>query len=309
MSRLAVVVVNYGSSRLLAENLTRVQDELPSAGVVVVDNFTRSAERDAVTRLAASRGWSTVLLDENLGFGAGVNAGAAEAWAHGAAEVLLLNPDASISSVAVEALRAAVADDRLAIAAPTIRRSDGRHWFDGCDLHLEDGSMLRTSRRGERPGAAREEWLTGACLLVTREAWEATGGFDESYFLYWEDVDFSHRVVRAGGHLHLVRGAVAIHDEGGTQGEAAAHRREKSPTYYYYNVRNRLLYASLHLDEDGMRRWLRTAPRAAWEIVLRGGRRQLLHPVRPLGGAVRGLADGRRLVRGALADRRTGHVR
>ena len=112
-------------------------------------------------------------------------------------------------------------------------------------------------------------------------------------------MDFSARVLAAGGSLALVRDAVAVHDEGGTHSESGQSDRAKSDIYYYYNVRNRLLYAGLHLDRATQRRWVATAGRAAREIVLRGGRRQLLSTRRPLLTAAQATRDGVRLLRAA----------
>lgn len=301
MSRpLAVVVVSYASADLLAEHLVRVHAGLPGAHVVVVDCFSSLAERGRVRELAAVHGWHAELLDENRGFGGGVNAGVRVALAGGAQDLLLLNPDASVPPDAVAALQRAVADDRARAVAPVIRRADGRPWFSGSDLYLADGATRGVARRAEHPGADRRPWLTGACLLLPAELWLRVGGFDEDYFLYWEDVDLSWRVLAAGGSLAVVPEAVAVHDEGGTQVADAAVRRAKSPDYYYFNVRNRLLFAARHLDAAGVRRWWRATPRAVREVLLRGGRRQFLRPAAPVGAALRGVRDGRRAVRAAL---------
>jgi hypothetical protein len=106
-------------------------------------------------------------------------------------------------------------------------------------------------------------------------------------------VDFSRRVIAAGGSLHVVDEATAVHDEGGTQGRAVAERA-KSEAYYYYNIRNRLLFAVKHLDDEGIRRWRRGAWLSAREVLLRGGRHQFLRPWVPLRAAYRGVRDGMR---------------
>src|SRR5690606_40890410 len=67
-------------------------------------------------------------------------------------------------------------------------------------------------------------------LMVNDSAWEETGGFDEDYFLYWEDVDFALRVDDAGGALRLVESATAVHDEGGTQGGGDPSVRDRKST-------------------------------------------------------------------------------
>jgi len=128
---------------------------------------------------------------------------------------------------------------------------------------------------------------------------DRVGGFDEPYFLYWEDVDLSVRVERAGGRLVVRTDLEVVHDAGGTQGEQ--HGRAKSDTYYSFNCRNRLLFATRHLDRGDLLRWIAATPAVSREILLRGGRRQLLHSPRPLLAAVRGSLAGTGLALRALA--------
>ena len=292
LSRTAVVVVSYDSAALLERTLARVAEDSPEARIVVVDNYSTPTAREELVALASSHGWEAVLPETNTGFGGGMNLGAARARELGADLLVLLNPDAVIARA-----------DLI---------SSGRIVSDGIVVCLADGSMR--SRRSPRPipPGGTQPWLSGACLALSTDLFEATGGFDARYFLYWEDVDFSARVLAVGGSLDLARDAVAVHDEGGTHsgsaesGDGEQEGRAKSDIYYYYNVRNRLLYAGLHLDRSAQRRWVATAGRAAREIVLRGGRRQLLHTRRPLITAAQATRDGLRLLqaarRGELPD-------
>ena len=288
---LGVVVVNYGSSALLAQNLAELSAMLADAVTVVVDNRTDDAERERVASLAGRHGWLAEYPQSNLGFGTGVNLGAEAAFASGATHLLILNPDAVIDAAAVQALLARSLESPGALYCPRILRPDGSTWFGGSDLHLADGRLRNPSRRD---GSPYEPWLTGACLLVDRELWERVGGFDDDYFLYWEDVDLSHRVLAAGGRLELCDDITAMHDEGGThEGQPRAGR--KSDTYYFYVIRNRLVFAAKHLDDDGFARWSGLARTVAWETLLQGGRQQILQSPGLLMLARRALRDGRRL--------------
>lgn len=291
----AVVVVNYGSAALLRTNLVDVVEQTPDLAVVVVDNFTSDAELASVRSLCTEQGWQLVASPTNVGFGVGMNLGVEAALAAGAEQLLLLNPDARIAGPSLRRLREVVAAGPMVLAAPVVTTTDGRIWSDGTDLYLESGRMRATRKRATDPAPRVEMWLSGACLLVSRRLWTAIDGFDDRYFLYWEDVDLSWRAREAGATLLVVRDAEAVHDEGGTQGEGGS--RARSATYYYYNIRNRLLFAAHHLGPADRRRWVRTALPEAYDIVLRGGRRQLLSSLAPWRAAITGTVDGLRLVR------------
>jgi GT2 family glycosyltransferase len=304
LSALAVVIVNYGSHELLAENLAPLTRAQPDLAAVIVDNLSTTEERQAVTALAAAEGWHVELPDGNEGFGTGMNRGVARAAALGRTHVLLLNPDALVEAGAVAAMLAASLADGDAMVAPRILRPDGSLWSAGSDLYLEDGRIRSRRRREEDTTARIEPWLSGACLLLSVALFRRAGGFDDAYFLYWEDVDMSHRVTAIGGSLVLLDDVTAVHAEGGTQGAGGQAAGEaKSTVYYFHNIRNRMLYAARHLDDADLRAWRRHAPRVAWEILLQGGRRQFLRSRSPLAAGLRGLRDGDRIARAELRRR------
>lgn len=304
---LAVVVVSYGSADLLAANLAPLTRDLPGALTVVVDNRTTDDERARLRRLAADEDWLLVEPDTNLGFGLGMNAGAEAALAAGADALLLLNPDATIAPDDVATLLAAAraetgadADGPGALVAPRILRPDGSVWFDGSDLHLGDGRISATRKRAELGVTDAELWLSGACLALSAGLWRTIGGFGDGYFLYWEDVELSYRARRAGARVLVVPEATAVHAEGGTQGAGHEHSGQaKSATYYYFNIRNRLVFAARNLDAATVARWRRASLPIAYEVLLQGGRRQFLRPVAPLRAAFRGVRDGLRATRDA----------
>ncbi|EGD40555.1 xanthan biosynthesis glycosyltransferase GumI [Nocardioidaceae bacterium Broad-1] len=292
LARVAVVVVSYGDPALLERHTTRVAAALRPARIVVVDNHSTDAHRAAVRTLCEREGWTGVFPGTNTGFGAGCNLGAAAALAAGAEVLLFLNPDATIDAESAVRLVAAVEAEPLLLAGPTVLGPDGSVASAGLDLDLDTGTMRPWRRRAEHPGTETLPWITGACFAVTRELWERLAGFDERYFLYWEDVDLCARVRAFGGRVAVVDGATAIHSGGGTQ--RAEGSRAKSPAYYYFNIRNRALFARTWLSQEQERAWRRGAVGAAYEILMRGGRRQLLHPVRPVSAVLQGLRDGRR---------------
>lgn len=297
LERTALIIVSYGSARLVETNAAPLAAEWPQLDVVVVDCFSSTQEREVVRALCDRRGWTPVLLDENAGFGGGVNRGAAVALDRGAEVLLVLNPDAVLPAYDARALASAAHAEPTVLVAPVIRRPDGSLWTEGIDVYLDDGTMAGIRHRARHAGRPRMMWVSGACFAISRSMWERIAGFDDDYFLYWEDVDLSRKVVDAGGEVRVLSSAGAVHDEGGTHDDRQAGPA-KSETYYYYNIRNRLLFARIHLDADAVRRWRRTALAVSWGILMQGGRRQLIRSIAPWRALRRGLRDGRNGVTG-----------
>jgi GT2 family glycosyltransferase len=301
LAHLAVLVVNFGSHDVVEDNLARSLGSGFPGQVVVVDNFSTAPEREAMRGVCARRGWTLLALDTNEGFGGGNNRGAELAISRGATELLLLNPDAWLSEETIRRMHEQVRADPALQLAPVVLRPDGSLYTAEVDLHLGLGEMRSKSRRpaDADPGQIHT-WVSGACFMMSAELWQRLGGFDEDYFLYWEDVDLSRRVVQAGGSVRADPSLFAVHDEGTTH-RAQGESRAKSPIYYYYNSRNRLLYAAKFLSrEDGLR-WMRRTPRASYRILLQGGRRQFVNPRRTIWPALRGSLDGMRLWRSRAA--------
>ena len=284
--RVALIVVNFGSSSLIAENFRAF-----GSGwlVVVIDNFSTDEERERIASVTTEHGW-VLVPSANLGYGGGANVGIAEARERGRSVFVVANPDLVLSPRDATALAEAVEAAPDELVGPVIHRRDGRVWFDGASIELEHG-IPRTV-----PGTdvtAATGWLTGACLAVHVDLWDRVDGFDDAFFLYWEDIDLSWRVVEAGGRLRLLADVVVVHGVGGTQVSIGG----KSPLYIRFNCRNRLLFAARHLDGGQRSAWARSSWGYARLLLLRAGRRNYLRrPWRRTAAAVRGTVEGLRLL-------------
>lgn len=284
----AVVIVNYGSPDLLAKNIGHELDAEPAAQVVVVDNYHSAQARETTARLCDERGWLLV-TSPNDGFGAGVNRGIAAARALGHRVFITLNPDAEASVHVLRELAHHARSHPDSLVSPIMDTGDGRPHFRGAGVHRRTGEM----RSGWSPGDADPlwgNWLSGACLALSAEAFDRVAGFSEDYFLYWEDVDISRRAAALGMQLTLREDLLVVHDEGGTHN--APGSRSKSPLYYYFNIRNRLLFGRRMLRGRDRLRWLLATPRQSLLIWMRGGRRQLFTHPRGAWSAVRGALSG-----------------
>lgn len=288
------VIVSFGSATLIEEGLAPL---LRSMRAVIVENPTDDAEHERLSAVAGRLRVDLIEMTRNVGFAAAVRAGVQRALEMGARHVLLLNPDVRTDAASIERMLERSRAEPGAIVAPRIHLPDGRLWFDGGVIEWDRG----IARHRHADEADREiDWLTGACLLVPVHAWDRLGGLDDDYFLYWEDVDFTHRWLEHGG-LVLEPDAQVIHEVGATQGT-----RGKSLGYTYYNARNRMLFAARHLGLRGLLRWSRSAPGYHAELLARSGAADDAARAQHRAAAARGTRNG--ALRGAelLLRRRRG---
>ncbi|MBM7504141.1 glycosyltransferase family 2 protein [Agromyces aurantiacus] len=213
LDRVAVVTVSYNSGGQLPAFLDSVAALSTRPGsVVVADNA--SADVAETRSLTAARGVRLVELGENAGYGAAVNA-AVRALPPGVEYVLVSNPDVAMSADALAVLVDALDRQPAAGAVgPRILNPDGTTYPSARNLpSLRTGvghALLGTpwptnpwtrAYRAETQSPDRRRsvgWLSGACVLVRRRAFDEVGGFDPGYFMYFEDVDLGLRLGRAG---------------------------------------------------------------------------------------------------------------
>jgi GT2 family glycosyltransferase len=267
LERVGVVVVAYASEGTLPATLEALpREEL--GGLVVVDNASPDASAEVARRFGA-----TVVAAENRGFGAGNNAGNARLTTELA---LFLNPDAVLSRSDLVALVAYLdAHPRCAVVGPLVR-SAGRPSYaagrlDSLATELRPLLPAPLSVLGPRrrfpPDYARSGpvgYVEGACFLVRRDVLAEVGGFDERYFLYFEELDLARRLRAIGAEVHLCADAVVEH----AMGTATATVEHGGSTHL---VRSTVRYLRRWHGERQARLWA-AAARTSWRLRARTGR-------------------------------------
>ncbi len=183
--------------------------------------------------MADEFGAQLLVTGANLGYGVGANLGAAGSttpW------LLVANSDLEWTPGSLDTLvAAAAAERRVGSAGPALLNTDGTVYPSaralpsltqgaGHALFVKVWPSNPWSRRyrAEQESSGRQRaagWLSGACLLLRREAFEAVGGFDDGYFMFFEDVDLGERLGRAGWTNLYVPQAQVTH-VGGTSWRA-----------------------------------------------------------------------------------------
>jgi GT2 family glycosyltransferase len=221
----AIAVVSWNTRDLLAACLRSLRPDVEAgrAEVWVVDNGSRDGSPELVREAFP---WATLLLPEdNLGYGPAVNLVAAATRSEWVAPS---NADVELEPGALAALlRAGQAHPEAGLIGPRLVLPDGSTQpgaqpFPGVleavgrnlGLHRVSGRVgerlyLRGYWDPDQPGEA--DWLTGAFFLVRRRAWDAVGGFDESQWMYAEDLDLCWRVRHAGWTVRYEPSALVRH--------------------------------------------------------------------------------------------------
>jgi N-acetylglucosaminyl-diphospho-decaprenol L-rhamnosyltransferase len=190
---ISAVVVTYDSAACVGRCIASVQDALPHAEIVVVDNRSRDETVNAI-RAAAPQA-QVIENDENVGFGRACNAGVEAARG---SHVLFLNPDAVVTAVRQQRLHKLLATRPFGLVAPDLqgeadRRRAENSWTRDFFAHTLETFRPREWRRSGGRHSADNAWVSGAMLLVSREEFLELGGFDPRFFLYYEDRDLSRR--------------------------------------------------------------------------------------------------------------------
>ncbi|MEV4534298.1 glycosyltransferase family 2 protein [Asanoa sp. NPDC049518] len=255
--KVVAIVVAHNSARDLPDSLGSLT-ALPLDRVVVADN----ASTDDSARVAAAY-TPHVLRRANDGFGAGVNAAAASA--PDADAYLLFNPDCRIGPADFAALRAALKEGFSAVA-PRMRYPDGRfgvssgsapsmakEWIAALRLDEVVPAGLKRRLAASRvlrslvpmlayldvapaAGTTAVDWVSGFCMLVRADAFRAAGGFDERFFLYFEDVDLCVRLRAAGGRVGAAGASVAEHKESTSTAAVGKKRLYRDGMAVYFGL-------------------------------------------------------------------------
>jgi GT2 family glycosyltransferase len=223
MTRMAVAIVNWNTRDLLRDCLRSLAEQ-GALDIVVVDNGSTDGSPEMVRAE-----FPHVILEidhTNPGYGAAANRACARCRGE---YILVLNSDTVLRPGSIAALTAYLdAHPKAGIVGPRLLNPDGSLQrscfpFPGPWVPLFKRQPfaaiadLVPSLREAHPGrfahdtARRTPWVLGAALAVRRTAFEAIGGFDASFVMYYEEVDLCYRMLQAGWETHFTPSAEIVH--------------------------------------------------------------------------------------------------
>lgn len=242
---LAIVIVTFNSAHVIVQLL----DSLPAAldgliaDVVIVDNG--SADGTAATIRA--RPDCRLIQSTNLGYAGGINLGVREA--EPADAILVLNPDVTLQACAVRRLMEGLQLSGTGIAAPQVHSADGSLYHSlrreptlprALGLNRTKLPWLSEYVGDDKSYEQTQivDWALGAALLLSRDCYDAVGGWDESFFLYSEETQFSLDAARLGYFTRYVPSSVVTHIGGQSGTSQVTHTMMVINRVRLYNRRH-----------------------------------------------------------------------
>jgi len=259
---LSILIVTYNSARLVGPLLARLRDETVSlrAEVVLVDNASRDG---TALRVQQEHSWVRVVASpENLGFAAGNNLAAMHARGR---YLVLLNPDA-VPAPGALARGVALMDGHpeVGLAGGQLTAPDGTpqpsarmfptlrdEFFTLSGLaarHPRSRVFARLDRRWADPDVPAEvDWIPGAFVFLRAESFVRLGGFDERFFMYYEEVDLCRRMQAAGLRIQYWPELTAVHIGGESAKTVQGSRVSRAGSQVEsWRMRSGLLYYRKH---------------------------------------------------------------
>jgi GT2 family glycosyltransferase len=249
----AIILVNwngYAFTKNCLESLAAL--DYRNFSVLVVDNA--SSDGSVPLLKGAFPSMKLIENESNLGFTGGNNLGISAALEEGFDYILLLNNDTEVRgnflSKLVETIQS---DSEMGIIQPLILFNQNRSfiWSAGGIFHKWLGKSTTQSDRmpiNRFKNPVKElDWATGCCMLIRATVFKEIGLLNDSFFAYFEDVDFSIRANKRGFKIGLEPSAIIFH-EAGAASKKKSSEGELSPTVFYLTARNQLFQLRLHVD-------------------------------------------------------------
>lgn len=253
--KVAVILVNYESGGDLSSAILSLSTGKQAPDVyIVVDNASQDTSlKQATEKFPFLR---VIRNSQNVGFSKAVNQGLREARRCQVSAVWLFNPDALAEKDTLLELLAVLKRHPTSLVSPIIFDEQGSVWFAGGRINWL--RMRSTHAQSVISRTLDSDFLTGCALLIPMRAIEEVGFFDERFFLYYEDVDFSVRCVHAGFQLRIAKKSRVQHKEVSQNNPQKTYFLVLSGLLFFYKHATFLkrLYFGIYVTIRRLKNWL-----------------------------------------------------
>lgn len=220
---LSIVIVTYNCADLIRDCLINLKNKLPdNSEVIVVDNNSSDDSADVVKKTYPAA--KLFLQKQNLGFAKANNLAVEKSQGE---YLLFLNPDTKVQDAGIAKLLTFIkSHPKAGIIAPKLVKDKGEIQPSVRKLPTVKGAFkeyilgIKNSYEAYAPKAGapiKVECVVAAAILMKKELFEMIGGFDEKYFMYFEDIDLCRKVLKKGFDIYYIPEVSFYHKVGGTK--------------------------------------------------------------------------------------------
>jgi len=254
---ISIIIVNYNTASHLEECLNSIYQNTNNVSfeIIVVDNF--SSENEIRTFPSRYPETKFIFLNENKGFGTGCNTGAKVARGK---YFLFVNPDIIfLNNILTDLFRFMETNENVTVCSGVLTNLNGEeiytyNYFPGVKWEFTEaigrGSHKKILSLMQLPSIINKssepldvDWLIGAFLFFRTDTFKKLKGFDERFFLYYEDVDIQKRAKNIGYKINLLPDKRICHVE-----RSSVKSFEGENLYYFHMTRSKLIYYYTHAN-------------------------------------------------------------
>ncbi|QQG43517.1 MAG: glycosyltransferase family 2 protein [Candidatus Daviesbacteria bacterium] len=236
--RVSIISVSFNNGSSIENFISSVQKNIsPKDELIIVDNHSND---DTALKIKNFKNVKLILSDKNLGFSKGNNLGVKSARGQ---YLFFLNPDTQMEKPILDELVSFYEDKDAGLVGPKLIESSGtiqasvrnlptiweafREYILG--IKHKFGQYVPAVNHPIEVGA-----VYGAAMLVSKKLFEEIKGFDERYFLYYEDIDLCRKIKRAGKHVYYFPGVYIKHLVGGSKSSLDRALLNRKSLYIYH---------------------------------------------------------------------------
>ena len=247
--KIAIIIINWKKYDLTLNCIDSVlKSSYKNFKIILIDNEAQNSFPDEINK---SEKIKIIKNENNEGFSKANNQGIKYSIKNGFDYVLLLNNDTLIKNDLIDSLIQQSSNLNQKIIQPLILNYDGtKIWNAGGKINNFFGTF-ETLKKGKsfknfKSDKNLTEWFTGCCVLIKLEIFNHVGYFDERFFAYYEDVDFSIRLKKMGYSIALMTNSYLQHYESASSKSINKSEGNLSPHVHYLNIRNHILLLKKH---------------------------------------------------------------
>ena len=247
--KIAVIIINWKKYDFTLNCIDSVlKSSYKNFKIILIDNESQNSFPDEINK---SEKIQIIKNENNEGFSKANNQGIKYSIKHGFDYVLLLNNDTLIKNDLIDSLIQQSSTLNQKIIQPLILNYDGsKIWNAGGKINNFFGTF-QTLEKGKgfknfKINRTYTDWFTGCCVLIKAEIFNHVGYFDERFFAYYEDVDYSIRLKKMGYSIALMTNSYLQHYESASSKSMNKIEGNLSPYVHYLNIRNHILLLKKH---------------------------------------------------------------